>query len=198
MTVTHDGKEFYPQAESNPEADFIEYSPPDETFQPGAEIALSQNQNNIAVAGIFQEVEGPNLNRNHQSIEKQGSFYPNNAKTENQPTIYDHALPDFTRENERGSDSNIQGAFVSFGQKLPSFSDESDTSSLVLSELDATAFDRSDEIFEEPTTDYGAMRQAYSEDDELGLNGFKADFESNFNPGFSNFGDFEGWGAKQQ
>jgi len=202
MTVTHDGQEVYPQVASFPEADIVEYSPQDETFFPGSEIELSQNQHNLAVAGIFEEVDSPNLQRHKNSrIEEPESFFPENAKSKDHSN---NPLPDFA--------SNHGGDFKSFGQKLPGQSEQSGTTALILSELDATAFDRSDkgvEDSEESGTETksggGNLRQAYNGDSESGMDGFKEDFESSFNPGFSNFGNFEGdpkvtwlWGSKTE
>jgi len=208
MTVTHDGQEVYPQAGSYPEADIVEYSPEDETFLPGSEIVLAPNENNLAVAGIFQEVDSPNLQIHQNSrIEEPQSFFPENAESEDNLNGFVNPLPDFTPNNDREA-----GQFINFGQKLSSYDEQAETTSLILSELDATAFDRSDtgatEIIDSGNNSksgHGDMKQVYNGDSERSKSGFKQDFETSFNPGFSNFGNFEGdpkvtwlWGSKTE
>jgi len=199
MTVTHDGREVFPELLSNVEEEIIEYSPADETFYPGNEIALAQNQNNLAVAQIFQEVDSPNLhnqNIQHNSrIEEEKSFYPQNSESGYSKDFVDH-FPDFNPnlDREAGHDK-----FVNFGEKLH----HTGSTSLILSELDATAFDRSDEIEED--TKLVSTDRKEQEKVKSTKSGFKRDFEKSFNPGFSNFGNFEGnsdvtwqWGSKTE
>jgi len=210
MTITHDGREVFPGQASNIEEEIIEYSPIDETFNPGNEIALSQNQNHLAVAQIFQEVESPNLqNQQNSRIEEEKAFYPENAESENGfSTGFVDPFPDFTPHLDREAGHE---KFLPFGQKLHKNSGELGTTSLILSELDATAFDRSDEMSDD-TIDF-VSTDAKSQEDaqhnkvvgERSKSGFKQDFESSFNPGFSNFGNFEGdpkvtwmWGSKNE
>lgn len=207
MTVTQDGREVYPQAASYPEVDIVEYSPEDETFNPGSEIALSQNQNHLAVAGIFQEVDSPNLqNQQNSRMEEPKAFYPENAESEEHLKGFVDPFPDFTPNHDREAG---QEQFINFGHKLSHHDEEPGTTSLILSELDATAFDRSDEGVidtENPTVNgQGHMKQAYNGESERRISSFKQDFESSFNPGFSNFGSFEGdpkvtwlWGSKTE
>ena len=194
MTVTQDGKEVYPQVGTIPTADIVEYSPEDETFYPGSEIELSPNKNNLAVAGIFQEVESPDLQMHYNSrIEEPQSFFPENAKSTAD------SLPEFASDNN-------EEEFVKFGQKIAEESEEPGTSSLILSELDATVFDRSDTDVREGSINdskSGNLKQVYSGDSDSSVSAFKEDFDKNFNPGFSNFGNFEGdpkvtwlWGSK--
>jgi len=194
MTVTQDGREVYPQVASFPEADIVEYSPEDETFFPGSEIEISPNENNLALSGIFQEVESPNLQQHYNSrIEEPQSFFPENAKSN------DDSLPDFVSNDEGGK-------FVNFGRKIPEQGEDQGTSSLILSELDATAFDRSDTNVrddEEKEPKSGDLKQPYSGSSDTHISAFKEDFEKSFNPGFSDFGNFEGdpkvtwlWGSK--
>lgn len=210
MTITQDGREVFPGYVTNNEEQIVEYSPVDETFNPGNQVAPSQNQNSLAVAQIFQEVESPNLqNAQNSRIEEEKAFYPQNAESEN-GFLKDFVdpFPDFTPNFDREAGHED---FTNFGQKLTHNNGELRSTSLILSELDATAFDRSDEMVDD-TADLvstgGKMKEGVQHNKvtgETSRSAFKQDFESSFNPGFSNFGNFEGdpnvtwmWGTKTE
>jgi len=187
ITITPDGKQAFPG-----------FAGTAKQANSGSEIALSQNQNNLAVAEIFQEVESPNLQLHQNSrIEEEEEFFPENAASQKGfLTDFADPDPDFTPNVDREAGHEN---FLNFGQKLPEHKRDLGSTSLVLSELDATAFDRKDEL------DDGEIKLVSTDKKKSGdvkhsrnsITDVKQGFESSFNPGFTNFGTFEGmWGSK--
>jgi len=204
ITITADGKQAFPGFAGTTKHANTEYSSSDDSFRPGSEIALSQNKNNLAVAEIFQEVESPNLQLHQNSrIEEDEEFFPENAASQKGLlTDFPDPDPDFTPNFDREAGHEN---FLNFGQKLPEHKTDLGSTSLVLSELDATAFDRKDELDDDEielvSTD--KKKSGKFKHSKNSISDIKQDFESSFNPGFTNFGPFKGnpkenwmWGSK--